>query len=210
MENELNNLSLLFLNLNNIFQALFFIYIPTINAAIIQSMDQTCVEEELNMLLVTTGAIFQAFYKVMALTVTCTHASLPRSRIHNILFPDFIGSDFFGRNVFSDLERCEHLFWSLTGESIVSFRRIVEDVGPVMSVYTRQRQLRIRNSTFKLDACNRILMVFIWLRMYPEMAVLSALFMVSPTTIEEKFDFFYQCYGRIFVTWLDGLHLSNG
>ena len=43
----------------------------------------------------------------MALTATCTHADLPRARIHNIISPDFVGSEFPGRDVFSDLERCE-------------------------------------------------------------------------------------------------------
>ena len=68
----------------------------------------------------------------------------------------------------------------------MSFTRIVEDVEPNMSMYTRQMQPRIRNSAFKLDTYNRILMVLIWLRMYPEMSMLSALFMVSHTTIERE------------------------
>ena len=63
-----------------------------------------------------------------------------KSRIHNILSPDFVGSEFPGGDVFSDLERCEHLFWNLTGESVISFRRIIHDVEPVMSMYTRRRQ----------------------------------------------------------------------
>ena len=116
--------------------------------------------------------------------------------MHNILSPDFVGSELPGRDIFSDLERCEHLFWNLTGESVMSFTRIVEDVRPVMSMYTRQRWPRIRNSTFKLDSYNHVLLVFIWLRMYPEMSMLSAMFMVSPTTIE-KFDFYCQCSGHI-------------
>jgi hypothetical protein len=122
----------------------------------------------------------------MALTATCTHADLPQARIHNILSPDFVGSEFPGRDVFIDLERCEHLFWNLTGESVMSFSQIVEDIGPVMSMYTRRRQPRIRNSAFKLDIYNRVLMVVIWLRMYPQMSMLSALFMVSHTTIERN------------------------
>ncbi len=204
MENEIINLNLLCLNLNNIFQILFCIYIPVINAAMTESMARTSDETELNMLIATMGILIRSFYKLMALTATYTHSSLPRARIHNILFPDFVGSDFPGRDVFSDLERCEHLFWNLTGESVISFTRIVEDVGPNMSMYTRRRQPRIRNSAFKLDTYNRILMVLIWLRMYPEMSMLSALFMVSHTTIEREIRFLLPMlwtYFRDMVRW---------
>ena len=204
MENEIINLNLLCLNLNNIFQILFSIYIPTINAALTESIAKTSNETELNMLIATMGTLVQSFYKLMALTATCTHADLPRARIHNILSPDFVGSEFPGRDVFSDLERCEHIFWHLTGESVMSFTRIVEDIGPVMSMYTRRRQPRIRNSAFKLDIYNRVLMVVIWLRMYPQMSMLSALFMVSHTTIEREIRFLLPMlwsYFRHLVRW---------
>ena len=42
------------------------------------------------------------------------------------------------RNVFSDLERHEHLFLGLTGESVKSFRRIIEGVAPEMTMYVHQ------------------------------------------------------------------------
>ena len=151
---EISNVNVLFLSLSNVFEILFFIYIPTINAVITESMAQTCDETRLNTLIASMGGLFQLFYKVIALIGICTHASLPRVRIHNILSPDFVGSEFPGRDVFSDLERCEHLFWNLTGESVISFTRIVHDVEPVMTMYTRRRQPRIRNSAFKLDTYN--------------------------------------------------------
>lgn len=204
MDDEVINLNVLFLSRSNIFQMLFSVYIPTINAAITECMDQTCDETRLNMLIAIMGRLFQLFYKVIALVATCTHASVPRARIHNILSPDFAGSDFPGRDVFSDLERCEHLFWNLTGESVMSFTRIVQDIEPVMSMHTRRRQPRIRNSAFKLDTSNRVLMVFIWLRMYPEMSMLSALFMVSHTTIEREIRFLLPMlwtYFRDLVRW---------
>ncbi|CAB3987627.1 Hypothetical predicted protein [Paramuricea clavata] len=131
-----------------------------------ESIARTSDETELNMLIATMGTLIRSFYKLVALTATCTDSSLLRARIHNILFPDFVGSDFPGRDVFSDLER--------------------------------RRQPRIRNSAFKLDTYNRILMVLIWLRMYPEMSMLSALFMVSHSTMEREI--------RISETWLDMAH----
>ena len=57
---------------------LFSIYIPKINAALTD-------ETTLNMLIASTGGLFQLFYEVIALIGTYTHASLPRARIHNIL-----------------------------------------------------------------------------------------------------------------------------
>lgn len=103
-----------------------------------------------------------------------------------VLFPDAAGSEFPGRDVFSDLERCEHLFWSLTGESVESFAQIIQGIAPEMRIYTRARQPRVRNCPFRLDVRNRVLMVVIWLRMYPEVTMLSAMFMVSPTTVQRE------------------------
>ena len=204
MENKIVDLNVLFLNLNNIFQVLFTIYIPTINAAFDESVHRTNDCGQLNMLVSNVGNLFQAYYQLIALVATCTHSSLPRPRIQNVLFPEFVSSEFSGRDVFSDLENCEHLFWSLTGESVQSFRQIVRDVGPLMFMYTRQRQPRIRNSTFKLSEINRILLVIIWLRMYPEIVMLSALFMVSPTTIEREIRFLLPMlwtYFRNLIEW---------
>ena len=41
----------------------------------------------------------------------------------------------------------------------------------------------------KLDTANRIILVFIWLRMYPEIALLSGMFMISPNTVEREIRF---------------------
>lgn len=71
-----------------------------------------------------------------------------------------------------------------------------------MSMYTRQRQPRDRNSTFKLNEMNRILLIIIWLRMYPEIAMLSALFMVSPTTIEREIRFLLPMMCTYFRNWI--------
>lgn len=188
MENKIDYLNVLFLNLNNIFQVLLTIYIPTINAAFDESMHRINDDGHLNRLVSYLGNLFQAYFQLIALVATCTHSSLPRPRIQNELFPEFLSSEFPGRDVFSDLENCEHLFWSLTGEGVESFRQRIRDVGPVMSMHTRQRQPRIPNSTFKLSEINLILLVILWLRMYPEIAMLSALFMVSPATIERDLE----------------------
>ena len=141
MENKIVNLNVAFVNLNNIFQILFTIYIPAINAAFDESIHHMDDSKQLNMLVSNLGNLLKAFYQVIALVATCTHSSLPRPRIQNIIFPEFISFEFPARDEFSDLEKCKHLFWN-------PFRQIVQDVGPV---YTRQRHPRVRNSTFKSE-----------------------------------------------------------
>ena len=48
------------------------------------------------------------------------------------VFPNFVRSACNGRDFFSELEHCQHLFWNLTGESVESFLQIVQDVGPTI------------------------------------------------------------------------------
>ncbi len=42
-----------------------------------ESMARKSDETELNMLIATMGTLIRSFYKLMALTATCTHSSLP-------------------------------------------------------------------------------------------------------------------------------------
>ena len=63
MDNEISNLNVLFLSLSNVFEILFFIYIPTINAAITESMAQTCDETRLNTLIASMGGCFNCSIK---------------------------------------------------------------------------------------------------------------------------------------------------
>jgi hypothetical protein len=145
--------------------------------------------DTLNSLLATVGQLFRAFYDLIALTATCGQSNIPRARVERILYPDFIGSYFPGRDFYNELVRCEHLFWNLTGESVESFNQVVRDATPYITMYTRHRRLRVRDNPFTLDIRNRILLMFIWLRMYPEVVMLSGLFMISPTTVEREIRF---------------------
>ena len=56
----------------------------------------------------------------------------------------------------------------------------------LMSKQEEDRDCRLRNYLYKLDMNNRILLVVIWLRMYPEATVVSGMFMVSPTTVQRE------------------------
>ena len=92
----------------------------------------------------------------------------------------------------------------MTGESVESFQQVVQDIMPYVALFTRRRQLRVRDNPFLLDVRNRVLLVLIWLRMYPEVAMLSGLFMVSPTTIEREIRFLLPVlwnYFKQFVRW---------
>ncbi|CAB4016352.1 Hypothetical predicted protein [Paramuricea clavata] len=92
----------------------------------------------------------------------------------------------------------------MTGESVESFRQLVHDMLPYVTLFTRGRQLRVRDNPFVLDVRNRILMVVIWLRMYPEVVMLSGLFMVSPTTVKREIRFLLPVlwnYFKQFVRW---------
>ena len=154
--------------------------------------EASCMEEStnviekndaLNFLLATVGQLFHGIYDLLVLTATFNcQSNLPRALVEPILYPEFVGSYFPGRDFYNQPVRCEHLIWSLTGESVESFNQIVRNVTPYVTVYNRRRRLRVRDNPFFLDIRNRILLVFIWLRMYPEVTMLSGLFMISPTT----------------------------
>ena len=130
--------------------------------------------DALKSLLATVGQLFHALYDLLVLTATCAKSNLPRACIEPILYPEFVGSYFPGRDFYNQLLRCEHLMWSLTDESVESFNQIVRDVTPYVTMYTRRRRLRVCDNPFILDIRNRILQVFIWLRMYPEVTMLSS------------------------------------
>ena len=156
----------------------------------------------MNSLLATFTNLDHEFYNILALAATCAQVHLPRARAEQILYPHFIASYFAGRDFYSELERCEQLFWNLTGESTQSFQQIVHDVTPYMLMYTHRRSFRVCDNRFKLDL--RILLVIIWLRMYPEVAVLSGLFMICPSSVEREVRFLLPVlwnYFKEFVRW---------
>ena len=78
------------------------------------------------------------------------------------------------------------------------------DVTPYILMHTRRRRLRVRDNPFRLDVRNRILLVIIWLRMYSEVAVLSGLFMICPSSVEREIRFLLPVlwnYFKEFVRW---------
>ena len=54
--------------------------------------------DALNLFLATVGHLFNAFYELLGLTATCAQSNLPRARVERILYSDFVGSYFPGRD----------------------------------------------------------------------------------------------------------------
>ena len=102
-------------NLQNAVHALS-IYIPVINAAMEEATNvvEKVEADELNALL----ACIRQLNALVILIATCAQSILPRARTEQILYPDFVRSHFLGRDFYSELERCQHLFWMMTGESV--------------------------------------------------------------------------------------------
>ena len=199
-ENEqIYNISLL--TLDTIIAFLATVVLPVANAAVAEA--ETCNgASNTHVLSSSVMHLIRSLYHLQSLTATCAQGFIPRPRIQHALFPNFIGSRFTGRDFFDDLQNCEHLFWTLTGESVESFRQIVRDVAPSLLRVTRRGGPRQRQRPYMLDERNRILAVVIWLRMYPEIAVLSGMFMVSPTTIEREIRMILPFYETISVNYL--------
>ena len=87
-------------------------------------------------------ACIRQLYALLSLIATCAQSILPRARTEQILHPDFVGSHFPGRDFCSELERCEHLFWSMTGESVESFRQVrgARHAAVYVTLFTMQGQ----------------------------------------------------------------------
>ena len=121
---------------------------------------------------------------MLAVAATCAQAGIARPRIEGILFPYFVRSQFYDHDFFNELQQWQHLFWNLTGESVESFLQIVRDLSPTVYMQTKRRNRRKCDYPYVLDVQNRIQLVIVGLRMYPEISVLSGMFMPSPTTVQ--------------------------
>ena len=102
------------------------------------------------------------------------------------LFPDFVCSNFAGRDLLAELQLRPWLLYHMTGETIQSFMSIVEDLRPVIEAVNMEGRPRQRTCRTLLSVENRILVVFIWLWRYQTSSELSTLFLVSPTVIERN------------------------
>jgi hypothetical protein len=95
------------------------------------------------------------------------------------VFPNFVRSAFNGRDFFSESEQCQHLFWNLTGERVESFLQIVRDRTEERTQKTNELSIRIGYAEQDPAYSNLA-------KMYPEVAVLSGMFMISPTTVQRE------------------------
>ncbi len=175
--------------LTTLFNVLFSVYLPVVRGSIEISEEENDIifnNQIINSLLQSAAMLIESFNKLVVLAATCAQTNIPSPRIERVLFPDFLHSDFHGRDFFNELQCCQHLFWTLTGESVQSCLQIVRDIGPAVNMQTRRGNRRQNEYPYLLDMRNRILLVIVWLRMYPEVSILSGIFMVSPTTVQRE------------------------
>ena len=89
----------------------------------------------------------------------------------------------------------KYLFWMNIAETLQSFLEVVAEVSPALNMIIKQGNLCRRVGRFKLDIVNRILLLYIWLRKYPNLHTLSLMFDVSPQTVSALI------YQGIIVLW---------
>ena len=82
---------------------------------------------------------------------------------------------YHGRDIFGHLSTHEMDFWAMTGETVESFQEMAEDIRPLVDDgFGRPHMLSVEN---------RLLMTFIWLKKYPDMATLSMIFDVNGRSV---------------------------
>ena len=152
--------------------------------------------------------MFADFIKVVeAFNLTCmtllhngNQPEPPRQRY--LLFPDFLSSQFPGRDLLSELIIRPWLLYDMTGETVESFTSIVRDVTPIVEALNMQGEERDRISYTKLTTPNRILLVFIWLRKYQTLSELSTLFLVSPSVIQRNIALIVPILSQYFLNYI--------
>ena len=112
MADDVDIIRIILDNLQNVVRALS-IYIPVINASMEEATNvvERVEADELNAFL----ASIRQLNTLVILIATCAQSILPRARTEQILYPDFLRSHFLGRDLYGELEKCQHLFWMMTG-----------------------------------------------------------------------------------------------
>jgi hypothetical protein len=83
----------------------------------------------------------------------------------------------WGKDFYRELKQSPIKFWYITGETIESFEDIVQRMTQPMINYQRQNTSRARIQ--RLTIKNRILLTLIWLRKYPRLHTLAAMFTID-------------------------------
>ena len=111
-----------------------------------------------------------------------------RCSLIQLLYPRITFNRNAGIDIWRNLERSPIKFWYLTGETPYTVDSIVQTVAqevvkprmlPRIPVSNRQR-------CCILDIRNRVLLVIIWLRIYPTYYTLASIFQMSKSTVHEE------------------------
>ena len=98
----------------------FTLYLLILEASLEQDYNIIRSNNQTNAILLASSILIQSYYQLLGQVATYALSSIPKPRVERILYPNVLRSEFQGRDFFGELRRCEHLFWSLTGESIHS------------------------------------------------------------------------------------------
>lgn len=85
--------------------------------------------------------------------------------------------NYLGRNVFESIAEQRYTFFEVTGETPETFIQLVN----ILNLNVRRPH--------SLSVINRILLVIVWLRSYPCFTLLSSIFNVSVTTVNDEIHF---------------------
>ena len=98
-----------------LFSTLFSVHIPVLSGSIELLEEERYItlnngRNNFHALLTAGTLLLESFCKLLFLITTCPQVNIPRARIEGVVFPNFVRSAFNGRDFFSELEHCQHLF----------------------------------------------------------------------------------------------------
>lgn len=131
---------------------------------------------------------FPPLANVIATIVTVLQICTISTPLIQLLFPGIIFHRNVGLDVWSKLQRTPREFWYLTAETPVTLDHIVQRVVPDVTkpwMYPR-RPISNRWRSCIVDVQNRVLLVIIWLRIYPTYHSLASIFQISKSTVQEE------------------------
>lgn len=103
-----------------------------------------------------------------------------------------------GNDVFTRIRNHQMDFWYLSGETVASFQHLVEDITPLLE----NRPGRYRDHLLSVE--NRSLLFFYWIKKYPDIVAMSAMFDISKQSVCRELYFMTDVLWTYFqdgITW---------
>jgi len=149
---------------------------------------------------------FPQLQNVITIIVTVLQILTDRTPLILALFPGMMFHRNTGKDVWTFLQRDPRNFWYLTGETPSSMDSIVQTVADEVCKPRMIPRVPIsaRRRPCILDVRNRVLLVLIWLRIYPTYVTLASIFQIRKSTVHEEIYHVVPIlflHFRRFVTW---------